>query len=120
MEVRQLSYSNQAGFVFRPIPYYILCYHPHLVKMFGGNVHGAVKPCDRPAIEGEVGEYVLIAQRGKELVLRDEWQTVEEDTAIVVEFLLQQVVVHDMGGSDPFQSVSLFHIFSTLGKHPKG
>ena len=80
--------------------------------MLGGNVHGAVEPSNRPAVEGEAGEHVLITQRGKELVLIDERLAVEYDAAAVVEVQLQQVVAHDAGGSDPFQSVSLFHIVS--------
>ena len=80
--------------------------------MFGGNVHGAVEPCDRPAVEGESGEHILVAQWGKELVLIDKRLAVEDDAAAVVEVQLQQVVAHDAGGSDPFQSVSLFHIVS--------
>ena len=74
------------------------------------DVHGAVEPCDRPAVEGEAGEHILVAQRGEKLVLRDERLAVEDDTAAVVEVQLQQIVAHDAGGSDPFQSVSLFHI----------
>ena len=81
-----------------------------LVKMFGGNVHGAVEPCDRPTVKGKAGEHVLVAQRGKKLVLIDERLAVEDDTAAVVEVQLQQIVAHDAGSSDPFQSVILFHI----------
>ena len=83
-----------------------------LIKILGRNVNGIVEPCDRPAIEGEVGEHVLVAQWGEELVLIDERLAVEDDTATVVEVQLQQVVAHDAGGSDPFQSVCLFHIVS--------
>lgn len=80
--------------------------------MFRRDVHGAVEPCDCPAVEGESGEHVLVAQWGKELVLIDKRLAVEDDTAAVVEVQLQQVVAHNAGGSDPFQSVSLFHIVS--------
>ena len=83
--------------------------------MLGGDVHGAVEPCDRPAVEGEAGEHILVAQRGEKLVLRDERLAVEDDAAAVVEVQLQQVVAHDAGGSDPFQSVCLFHIVSIKG-----
>ena len=89
-----------------------LCGFPHLIKILGRNVNGAVEPCDRPAVEGEVGEHVLVTQRGEELVLIDERLTVEDDAATVVEVQLQQVVAHDAGGSDPFQSVFLFHVVS--------
>ena len=78
--------------------------------MFRRDVHGAVEPCDCPAVEGESGEHVLVAQRGKELVLIDKRQAVEDDAAAVVEVQLQQIVAHDAGGCNPFQSVCLFHI----------
>ena len=80
--------------------------------MLGRDVYGAVEPCDRPAVEGETGEHVLVSQRSKELVLIDKRLAVEDDAAAVVEVQLQQVVAHDAGGSDPFQSVCLFHIVS--------
>ena len=71
--------------------------------MFGCDIHGAVEPCDRPAVEREAGEHLFVAQWGKELVLIDEWQAVEDDTAAVVKVQFQQVVAHDAGGGDPFQ-----------------
>ena len=80
--------------------------------MLGRDVHGAVEPCDRPTVESEMGEHFFVAQRGKELVLIDKRLAVEDDAAAVVEVQLQQVVAHDAGGSDPFQSVCLFHIVS--------
>ena len=83
-----------------------------LIKILGRNVNGTVEPCDRPAIEGEVGEHILIAQWDEELVLIDERLTVEDDAAAVVEVQLQQVIAHDEGSSDPFQNVCLLHIVS--------
>ena len=93
----------------------MLCGLAQLVKMFGRDVNGAVKPCDRPAVEGETGEHILVAQWGKELVLVDECFAVKDDATAIVESQLQQVVAHDTGSGDPFQSVSLFH---TLSAHP--
>lgn len=55
----------------------------------------AVEPCDCPAVEGESGEHVLVAQWGKELVLIDKRLAVEDDAATVVEVQLQQVVARD-------------------------
>jgi len=52
------------------------------------------------------------AQRSEEFVLIDERLAVEDDTAAVVEIQLQQIIAHNTGVSDPFQSVSLFHIVS--------
>ncbi len=71
--------------------------------MLGRDVYGAVEPRDRPAVEGEVGENVLVAQRGKELVLLDKRQAVEYDTAAVVKVQFQQIVAYDAGGCDPFR-----------------
>ena len=79
--------------------------------MLGRDVYGAVEPRDRPAVEGEVGENVLVAQRGKELVLLDKRQAVEYDTAAFVKVQFQQIVAYDAGGCDPFQSVYPFQIF---------
>ena len=90
-----------------------------LVKMLGGDVHGAVEPCDRPTVESEMGEHFFVAQRGKELVLIDKRLAVEDDAAAVVEVQLQQVVAHDAGGSDPFQSVALWAMILTLGRTSK-
>ena len=87
--------------------------------MFRRDVHGAVEPCECPAVEGESGEHVLVAQWGKELVLIDKRLAVEDDAAAVVEVQLQQVVAHDTGGSDPFQSVALWAMILTLGRTSK-
>ena len=91
-------------------PTFLLCQHIYqilrglakFVKMFGRDVDGAVEPCNRPAVKREAGKHVLVAQRGKELVLRDKRQTVEYDTAPVIKVQLQQIVTHDAGGCDPF------------------
>ena len=90
----------------------MLCGLAQLVKMFGRNVHGAVKPCDRPAVKSKTGEHILVAQWGKELVFVDESFAVKDDLTAIVESQLQQVVAHDTGSGDPFQSVSLFHTLS--------
>ena len=81
--------------------------------MLGGDVDGAVEPADRPAVEVEAVEHGLVAQRGKELVLLDERQAVEDALAAVVEGQVQPVAVKRAGGCDPFQSVevaNLWHI----------
>ena len=78
--------------------------------MLGGDVDGAVEPADRPAVEVEAVEHGLVAQRGEEMVLLDEWQAVEYALAAVVEGQVQPVAVKRVGGCDPFQNVFLFHI----------
>ena len=78
--------------------------------MLGGDVDGAVEPAHRPAVEVEAVEHGLVAQRGKELVLLDERQAVEDALAAVVEGQVQPVAVKRAGGCDPFQNVFLFHI----------
>jgi hypothetical protein len=49
--------------------------------MLGGDVHSAIEPGDSPAVEGEAGEHVLVAQRGEKRVLIDERLAVEDDAA---------------------------------------
>ena len=80
------------------------------IKMLGGDVDSAVEPADRPAVKVEAVEHGLVAQRGKELVLFDEGQAVEDALAAVVEGQVQPVAVKRVGGYDPFQNVFLFHI----------
>ena len=85
--------------------------------MLGGDVDGAVEPADRPAIEVEAVEYGLVAQRGKERVLLNERQAVEDALAAVGEGQVQLVAVKRAGGCDPFQSVevaNLWYIFFVL------
>ena len=85
--------------------------------MLGGDVDGAVEPADRPAVKVEAVEHGLVAQRGKELVLLDERQAVEDALAAVVEGQVQPVAVKCAGCCDPFQSVevaNLWHIVSFL------
>ena len=84
--------------------------HAQLVKMFGGDVDGAVEPAHRPAVKVEAVEHGLVAQRGKELVLLDERQAVEDAFAAVVEGQVQPIAVKRAGGCDPFQNVLLVHI----------
>ena len=78
--------------------------------MLGGDVDGAVKPAYRPAVKVEAVEHSFVAQRGKELVLLDERQAVEDALAAVVKGQVQPVAVKCAGGCDPFQNVLLFHI----------
>ena len=78
--------------------------------MLGGDVDGAVEPANRPTVEVEAVEHGLVAQRGKELVLLDERQAVEDALAAVVEGQVQPIAVKRSGGCDPFQNVLLFHI----------
>lgn len=82
--------------------------------MLGGDVDGAVKPADRPSVEVEAVEHGLVAQRGKELVLLDERQAVEDALAAVVEGLVQPVAVKRAGGCDPFQSVEVANLWHNV------
>ena len=74
--------------VFSVTPYVIytrLCDMPHLVKMFGGNVNASVEPADRPSVKVEMVEYSFVAQWGKELILLNERQAVENALAAIIE-----------------------------------
>ena len=57
----------------------------HLIKMFGCNVYSAIEPADSPAVKADAVENFFVAQRGKEFVLFNEWQTVEDSLASIVE-----------------------------------
>lgn len=57
---------------------YILRCHPHLVKMFRGDAHSAIKPADRPSVKADAIECFFVVRRGKELVLLYERQTIED------------------------------------------
>ena len=89
--------------------YYFLRGHTHLIKMFGGNVHGAVEPANSPSIKANAVEYFFVAQGGKEFVLLNEWQTVEDTLATIVESQMQPIVIKRTGSSNPFQFVFYFH-----------
>ena len=77
--------------------------------MFGGDVHSTVEPADRPTVKVEVVEHCPVAQRGKEIVLLNERQAVEDALAAIIEGQVQPVAVKCMGGCNPFQRVCLFH-----------
>ena len=53
--------------------------------MLRGNVYAAVEPADRPAVEVEAVENSFVSKRGKELILLEERQAVEDALAAVVE-----------------------------------
>ena len=76
-----------------------------LIKMLRGNVYAAVEPADRPAVEVEAVENGFVSKRGKELVLLDEWQAVEDALAAVVKGQVQPIVVKRAGCCYPFQFV---------------
>ena len=71
--------------------------------MFWGNIQSAVKPTDRPAIESKTGEYILIAQGSKNLVLLNERQAVEYAHTAIIEGQIQPILIKCLGGYDPFQ-----------------
>jgi len=81
----------------------------HLVKMFGSNVHSTVKPTDRPPVKVETVEYGSVAKWGKELILLNEWQAVEDALAAIIEGQVQPIAIKGTGGGDPFEFVFLFH-----------
>ena len=83
--------------------------HTHLVKMFRGNVYSAVEPANRPSVKADAVEYFFVAQRGKELVLLNERQTIEDALTAVIERQVKPVAVKRAGGNDPFQFVLYFH-----------
>ena len=84
--------------------------------MLRGDVDAAVEPADRPAVEVEAVEHGLVAQRGKELVLLDERQAVEDALAAVVKGQVQPVAVKCAGGCDPFQNVAIMAMILTFGR----
>ena len=59
--------------------------------MFWGNIQSASKPTDRPSVESKTGEYILIAQGSKDLVLLNEWQAVEYALPFLHQFILVKV-----------------------------
>jgi len=79
-----------------------LCCHAHLVKMFRGDVHSAVKPADRPFVKVETVEHSLVAQRGKELILLNEWQAVEDSLTAIIEGQVKPIAIKGAGGCNPF------------------
>ena len=74
----------------------MLCCHTHLVKMFGSNVHSTVKPADRPPVKVETVEYGFVAQRGKEIVLLNEWQAVKDSLTAIIEGQVQPIAIKGM------------------------
>lgn len=76
---------------------------PHLVKMFGGNVNAAVEPANRPSVEVDAVEYGSVAQWGKELILLNERQAVENALAAIIEGQVQPIAIKGTGGCNPFQ-----------------
>ena len=75
---------------------------PHLVKMFGGDVNAAVEPANRPSVKVEMVEHNSIAQWGKELILLNERQAVEDTLAAIIEGQVQPIAINGTGGCNPF------------------
>lgn len=75
---------------------------PHLVKMFGGNVNASVEPADRPSVKVKMVEYSFVAQWGKELILLNERQAVENAFAAIIEGQVQPIAIKGTGGCNPF------------------
>ena len=75
---------------------------PHLVKMFGSDVNAAVKPANRPSVKVETIEHCSVAQWGKELILLNERQAVEDALAAVIEGQVQPIAIKGAGGCNPF------------------
>ena len=70
--------------------------------MFGSDVDATVKPADRPSVEVETVEHGPVAQRGKELVLLNEWQAVEDALTAIIEGQVQPIAIKGTGGCNPF------------------
>ncbi len=75
---------------------------PHLVKMFGGDVNAAVEPANRPSVEVDAVEHGSVAQWGKELILLNERQAVEDALAAIIEGQVQPIAIKGAGGCNPF------------------
>lgn len=71
--------------------------------MFGSYVDTTVEPADCPSIKADAVEYFFVTQGGKEFVLLNEWQTVEDTLASIVEGKVQPIVIKCTGGCDPFE-----------------
>ena len=75
---------------------------PHLIKMFGGDVNAAVEPANRPSVKVETVEHCSVAKWGKELILLNERQTVENALAAIIEGQVQLIAIKGAGGCNPF------------------
>ena len=75
---------------------------PHLVKMFGSDVNAAVEPANRPSVKVETIEHCSVAQWGKELILLNERQAVEDTLAAIIEGQVQPIAIKGTGGCNPF------------------
>jgi len=75
---------------------------PHLIKMFGGDVNASVKPANRPSVKVETIEHCSVAQWGKELILLNERQAVEDTLAAIIEGQVQPIAIKGTGGCNPF------------------
>lgn len=75
---------------------------PHLVKMLGCNVHCAVEPANRPSVKVETIEHCSVAQWGKELILLNERQAVEDALTAIIEGQVQPIAIKGTGGCNPF------------------
>ena len=92
---------------------------PHLVKMFGGDVNTAVEPADRPSVEVDAVEHGSVAQWGKELILLNERQAVEDALAAIIEGQVQPIAIKGADGCNPFQGVALWAMILMLGRTSK-
>ena len=59
--------------------------HTHFIKMLWSDIDRTAEPSDCPAVEVEAGKHILVAQWGKELILRDERLAVEDAALTIVE-----------------------------------
>ena len=64
--------------------------------MFGGDVHSAVKPANRPPVKVEMAEHDPVTQRSKELVLLNEGQAVEDALTAIIEGQVQPIAIKGM------------------------
>ena len=79
---------------------------PHLVKMFGSYVDAAIEPADCPSVKVETFEHCSVAQWGKELILLNERQAVEDTLAAIIEGQVQPIAIKGAGGCNPFLGCS--------------
>ena len=70
--------------------------------MFGSYVNAAFEPADCPSIKADAVEYFFVAQGGKELILLNERQAVEDTLAAIIEGQVQPIAIKGMGGCNPF------------------
>ena len=70
--------------------------------MFGGDVHSAVEPANRPSVKVKTVEHDPVTQRSKELVLLNEGQAVEDSLTAIIEGQVKPIAIKGAGGCNPF------------------